>query len=129
MSRIGILVLAFAFCIFTYLPQSAQAFTGIMNDWQAYYDPCPDLVAADCTACHQNGFNLNSYGDDLLGFMDDGMNNEEAFAAAEPLDSDGDGYTNGQEIVVDCTFPWDASDHGTVAADDATWGQIKSLYR
>lgn len=129
MSRIGILVFAFAFCIFAYLPQSAQAFNGIGNDWEDYYNPCPDLVAQDCTVCHQNGNNLNSYADDLLVYMDDGMSNEEAFAAAESDDSDGDGYSNGQEIVVDCTFPWDGSDHGTVAADGAVWGQIKSLYR
>ena len=47
MSRIGILVFAFAFCIFASLPQSAQAFSGIMNAWQDYYNPCPELVAAD----------------------------------------------------------------------------------
>jgi len=44
------------------------------------------------------------------------MTNVEAFIDAESVDSDEDTYTNGQEIVVDCTFPWDDTSHGSVAA-------------
>lgn len=45
------------------------------------------------------------------------------------MDSDADGYTNGQEIVVDCTLPGNASDHGTVGSEDSTWDRIKAIFR
>ena len=112
------------------LPVTSQATSGIKDDWIAYYDPCPELVAANCNACHQNGFDYNVYGEDMRFRTDDlGMSNEEAFVDIEGLDSDGDGYTNGQEIVVDCTLPWDDGSMGTVAAEAARWAQVKALYR
>jgi hypothetical protein len=70
---------------------------------------------------------FNPYGSALENrIANQGMSNNAAFLAAESVDSDGDGYTNGQEIVVDCTFPWVASSHGTVADEVSTWGQIKA---
>lgn len=107
-----------------------QARRGIMDDWQTYYNVCQPLVTADCDACHQNGFDYNLYGEDMrIRIEDQGMSNIDAFIAIEDQDSDGDSFTNGQEIVVDCTFPWDASDQGTVPAAASTWGTIKVLFR
>ncbi len=130
MSKKVVIALALASCIIVNMPHSAQAFTGIMDDWQGYYNPCQTLVDFDCNACHQNGFDFNSYGEDLRVRIEDlSMSNIDAFVDAELEDSDGDGYTNGQEIVIDCTLPWDNSSQGVVADEGATWDQIKALYR
>jgi hypothetical protein len=60
-----------------------------------------------CITCHRNlngTGGLNSYGNDWKAFG----GNAAAYAAIEGRDSDGDGYTNIDEILVD-TFPGDAS--------------------
>lgn len=116
-------------CFVLGVQSHALAYSSIGDAWVDYYDACSDLVAADCTACHQNGFDFNPYGQVMKDRLDGGMNNIEAFVDVEPLDSDGDGYSNGQEIVVDCTLPWDGSDHGTVANEDSTWDRIKAIFR
>jgi hypothetical protein len=128
MKKITIVTLALAGCILLVAPQLALAYTSIMNDWDDYYSLCQPLVDASCTACHMNGFDFNPYGDDMKTALD-GATNIEAFLAIEATDSDSDGYSNGQEIVVDCTLPGDGSDHGTVANDLASWSQIKALFR
>lgn len=60
-----------------------------------------------CMTCHAssspNAQNLNPYGTDF------GANNHD-FAAVEPLDSDGDGFTNIDEINA-LTFPGDPEDN------------------
>ena len=129
MSRNRIVTLALASCILLSLPLNAQAFRPIMDDWQAYYSVCQPLVTLDCNACHMNGFDYNPYGDDLKTLIDGGMTNEEAFVAAEALDSDGGGATNGQEIVVACTAPGNPGDDPVVPNDTTVWSQIKALYR
>lgn len=130
MLRKSYISLALAGCMFLILPHAVQAKTGIMNDWQAHYNPCAILVAADCSACHTGGFGYNSYGEALrVRIADLNLTNVEAFIDAENLDSDGDGYSNGQEIVVDCTLPYDDTSHGTVAVTTSTWGHIKGLFR
>lgn len=61
-----------------------------------------------CNLCHNSpggGDARNSYG---LSYVSSGRN----FAAIENTDSDGDGYTNLQEIQ-SLTFPGDANDHPT----------------
>ncbi|MEN8692424.1 MAG: PKD domain-containing protein [Desulfobacterales bacterium] len=60
-----------------------------------------------CITCHRNldgKGGLNSYGSDWKG----AGGNVAAFSAIEDSDSDGDGYSNIDEILVD-TFPGDAS--------------------
>jgi len=60
-----------------------------------------------CVTCHRNlngTGGVNSYGKDWKA----SGSNPAAFAAIEDLDSDGDGYSNIDEILVD-TFPGDAS--------------------
>ena len=128
--RTGIALLSLALCLMISQPAPVLAFSGIMSDWQSYYNTCEDLNTASCTACHQNGFDYNPYGSALKTRMDGGMSNTEAFVDSEDVDSDGDGFTNGQEIVVDCTLPGDASSFGgPVASDGKTWDRIKALYR
>ena len=129
MKKIIIVTLALAGCMLLVVPQSALAFTSIKNAWVAYYNPCQPLVDANCTACHMLGTQMNPYGDDMKTAIVGGMTNEQAFVAIEPDDSDSDGYSNGQEIVVDCTLPGDELDHGTVADGQTSWGQIKALFR
>ncbi len=108
----------------------AFAFSGIQSDWQNYYNACPDLVTVSCNACHQNGFDFNPYGEALRHRIADlSMSNTAAFVDAEGVDSDGDGITNGQEIVVDCTLPGDASDVGTVPVETSSWDLVKACYR
>ncbi len=62
-----------------------------------------------CTVCHPGGntSQLNSYG---TAFANSGHN----YATIENLDSDGDGYTNLQEITARM-FPGDAASHPTTA--------------
>ncbi len=129
MKKTIILTLTLAGCMLLVVPQSALAFSSIMSDWVAYYNVCQPLADASCTACHMNGTDMNPYGDDMKTALDGGMTREEAFVAIEPVDSDLDGFTNGQEIVVDCTLPGDNSDFGPVANDQPSWGQIKALFR
>ena len=130
MQKYRMIVPILAGCVLLALPSQSLAFNGIMSDWQDYYNPCQDLVAADCNACHENGFDFNVYGEDLrIRIGDLNMSNTEAFIDAEGEDSDGDGFTNGQEIVVDCTRPWDPTDQGTVSADGLAWSSVKALFR
>lgn len=61
-----------------------------------------------CNLCHNSprgGDARNPYG---LSYVSSGQN----FAAIENMDSDGDGWTNVQEIK-SMTFPGDANDHPT----------------
>lgn len=130
MQKYRIIVPILAGCALLTMPTRSLAFRGIMTDWQAHYTPCQTLIDADCNACHENGFDYNFYGEDLkIRIGDLNMSNTEAFIDAENVDSDGDTYSNGQEIVVDCTLPWDDSDHGTVPADDTAWSEVKALFR
>jgi hypothetical protein len=129
MKKSVIVLLTLAACMLLFTPQSVLAFGSIGSDWVAFYTPCEPLVTASCTACHMNGTAFNPYGADLKTAIDGGMSRQEAFFAIEGDDSDLDGFTNGQEIVVDCTLPGDASEFGTVADVPTSWGQIKALYR
>lgn len=125
MTRKNLLVASLSLCLLTYAAGTAQATSSIKNNWKTRYaTACATLrTAADqCLICHTsssaNLSNLNSYGTLL-------MNNGRDFAAAEPIDSDGDGRTNLQEIMTDCTRPGDI----TSPTAGTTWGTIKSIYR
>ena len=121
MRNLTIFVSVLAFCSFLIPGDEAQAYTGIKNDWLAQYpDVCPDLVAIanDCSLCHGGGFSLNPYGSDLADASLD-------FAAIEDTDSDLDGRTNGEEILLDCKAPGDPA---SVPVDQATWSALKALF-
>ncbi len=125
MKRENLLALSLIFCLVGIMTGDALAFGSIGDSWNANYDTaCQTLVDATlqangCVLCHDAGFSLNPYGDTIGGFGVD-------WASIEGTDSDGDGRTNGEEILTDCTLPGDIA---SVPADGATWSAIKALYR
>ena len=121
MERITLATVALAGCMLLFLPRAADATSSYRNAWNNDYpDVCSALSDLSCSICHTEAPALNPYGQDIAGT--DGP-------SIENLDSDGDGYTNGQEILVDCTDPADATDHGTVPGTATAWGAVKTLFR
>lgn len=110
------------------------------NDAEKFLTAYPDAAATKldhCALCHSGGqyekkpgkwvsmgscqWCHYSYGYDGAGEIDDTMNqygvdykaadrNAAAVTSINTLDSDGDGYTNGEEIGA-CTFPGNTDDH------------------
>lgn len=118
-------IIAAAFLCVALAP-AAHANETIAADWLIYYpNACETLTDAlleanDCVLCHNPGADtLNAYGFDLSVV---GGN----FLTAEGFDSDGDGRTSGQEILLDCTLP---GDFGSVPVHDSTWSAVKALFR
>lgn len=72
---------------------------------------CRGFVVA-CTQCHTAPPSLNAYGLDILDALDGPYDTalDEALVAVENRDSDGDGLTNLEEIVLG-TKPGDATSH------------------
>lgn len=123
MKRIYVAAGALAACMLMLGPQAAHATSTYRNAWLAAYpNACSTLVTAanNCSLCHTSVPSRNPYGNDIRNSNG---------PAIESLDSDGDGYTNGQEILLDCTLPGVASSHGTVADEPSTWSRILALYR
>jgi hypothetical protein len=109
-----------AFCVILAAGEQAAATNTVKNNWLAQYpDVCSELVARanDCSLCHGGGFSLNAYATAI-------RDNSFDFEAVESLDSDGDGRTNGEEILNDCTAPGDE----TSPVDAATWSALKALF-
>jgi len=112
-------------CLLVTLGGEGVAFNSIGNNWAAEYPgACQTLQdarlsAQSCVLCHTPGFGFNAYGADLEA---NGAN----FAAVANMDSDGDGRTNVQEILEDCTLPGDGT---SVPVDADSWAAVKSLYR
>lgn len=111
-------------CLVGISATGALAYTSVGVNWQNNYpDTCPELQAAataamDCVLCHTSGFGMNAYGVDLENAGRD-------FSAIESMDSDGDGRTNGEEILIDCTLPGDS----VSPTDSSSFGHIKVLFR
>ena len=63
-----------------------------------------------CDTCHITKADRNPYGADMDAEMLAGATDEQALINIEPLDSDGDGYTNIDEINA-LTLPGDAADY------------------
>ena len=85
----------------------ALADTGALADFNARYPG--NAYGNSCTICHSSIPNTNPYGTDLVGEGATADNIPPAtFAAVEGLDSDGDGFTNIQEINAG-KFPGDAT--------------------
>ncbi len=122
MNRKHVALAALAFCILLGAPRGADATSTYSNQWRAAYPGvCTTLYNLSCSVCHTAVPALNAYGTDYL-------NQGLSATAIENLDSDGDGYTNGQEILVDCTNPASSASHGTVDEAGQTWSAIKALY-
>jgi hypothetical protein len=100
---------------------SARANEGIAGIWQLDYADvaCSMLLeaAADCSLCHTSVPEVNPYGQEIA---DAGF----GWFVVEPLDSDGDGRTNGEEIYIDCTLPGDAIS----PTETTSLSHIKALY-
>lgn len=76
-------------------------------------DQSSPLGEAKCGICHTTPPHRNPYGKDLKKLVDgspDGMLTSAMLKAVEGLDSDGDGYTNGEEIAQGF-LPGDPSNH------------------
>jgi hypothetical protein len=90
-------------------PQRAAAVSSYLTQARAQYPAIKGTTLDSCQLCHPSGgYTLNSYAQDFA-------NNGHSFTAIANLDSDGDGYTNIQEITA-LTFPGDAASHPGAAA-------------
>jgi hypothetical protein len=111
-------------CLVGISATQAVAYNSIGGNWRNNYpDACQELQdattnAMGCVLCHTPGDGFNPYGQDLK----DANRN---FAAIESVDSDGDGRTNGEEILIDCTLPGDSISPLEVNS----FGSIKVLFR
>ena len=96
-------------------PANVSANSNDMASVEAKY---PNIVGTridSCSLCHTSPPTLNAYG---AAYLAAGRNTA-AFAAIENTDSDGDGWTNIQEIMA-LTFPGDASDHPAASSPTPT---------
>jgi hypothetical protein len=107
--------------LFVFAAPAVMANGELAGVWLELYaeSTCLELLeaVADCSLCHTISFGLNPYGEDM-------QNNNNDPAVIGGSDSDGDGRTNDEEILEDCTLPGDA----TSAAQPMTWSLIKTLY-
>lgn len=96
----------------------ATANNGAFNDFNAHY---PGKSYNCTTLCHNgNPPALNPYGAALLANGATANSVSAAtFTAVEPLDSDGDGFTNGQEINAN-TYPGNPASHPAVTIGKIT---------
>ncbi len=96
---------------------SAYAVPGYLTSFEGAYPAAAGSRIDACQLCHVNanpysGSARNAYGSAYSG---NGYN----FKTIEPLDSDGDGYTNLAEITA-LTFPGNAADHPVAATGSLT---------
>ncbi len=92
-------------CVFSVLTLVVWA---AMNDQTLFTQRYPGSKLAGCSLCHTTAPALNSYGRDYK----EAGRNAAALGTIESKDSDGDGYTNLQEITAG-TKPYDATDKPT----------------
>jgi len=87
-------------------PARVRANAGGMATFVARYPSVVNSKLDSCTTCHTTAPATNSYGADYLLYGRNGP----ALVTMEPMDSDGDGWTNLLEIQ-DQKYPGDAADH------------------
>lgn len=100
-----------AFIAILLLAPQVMALPSYLKTFEKTYPEAAGSRIDACNLCHDSpggGDARNSYG---LSYA----SSEHNFAAIENTDSDGDGYTNLQEIQ-NLTFPGDANDHPTTQA-------------
>jgi hypothetical protein len=105
---VGLLLLfVSAFLVWLMRPVSVQAAGGDLTAFTMKYPATTNSKLNACTLCHvtTSPVVLNAYGAD---YKSHGRNTA-AFTAIQSLDSDGDGFTNLQEITAK-TFPGSAND-------------------
>jgi hypothetical protein len=87
---------------------------GAQGDFAAQYPTSP--LGSSCTICHTSVPTMNPYGAALKANGGTGGNIDPAtFTAVEGADSDGDGFTNAEEIAAG-TFPGDPNNFPAVPA-------------
>jgi hypothetical protein len=93
-------------------PTPAQANSGDLNTALSQYPQLNNTRLNSCSLCHSSNIpSLNPYG---AAYLSQGRSSA-ALKAIEALDSDGDGFTNVQEINA-LTFPGNANDKPAAAA-------------
>jgi hypothetical protein len=121
-----LITLSLTLCLLISVSSDGLAYSSYGPNFQAEYPgACETVLSAatseqNCMICHTSGFGLNGYGED---FNQNGRN----YAAIEGMDSDGDSYSNIQEILTDCSLPGDETSTVPVEAD--SWNSVKALYR
>lgn len=81
----------------------------------------------DCIVCHINTETRNPYGLDMEAYLAMGYSDMNALSIIEPYDSDGDGYTNFDEIMA-FTFPGDPSDAPLINCIAADVDRDRDMY-
>jgi hypothetical protein len=101
-----------------WMPSRSSATSSVKSTWSSVYPSSTLLATYDCTVCHSSGTSLNLYGSAILNEWNNlgGTSPAPAIRAVEPLDSDGDGYTNIAEITAN-TLPGNPASHPTGGTD------------
>jgi hypothetical protein len=108
----GILILSLILLLVRTSPVIASG--SLMTDFTDQYPNTAGTRLDSCSVCHTASIPaVNSYGDDY-------RTQGHSFPAVENMDSDGDGYTNLQEIMA-LTFPGDINDHPSGSSPTATY--------
>ncbi len=95
--------------VLTWSPKTAEAKSSYQSALRTSYPTLSGTKMDSCQTCHTNNVpDLNPYGQ---AYRDNGHN----FLALELLDSDGDGWSNIDEIRA-VTFPGDRADHPPAGA-------------
>lgn len=124
MKMTNLIKFSLVLCLVGLSASGALAYNNIGSAWRAFYpDTCQELQDAttngqDCILCHTASLGFNDYGQAVKDANDD-------FGSIENDDSDGDGRTNGEEILIDCSLPGDAAS----PVDLDSWGSVKVLFR
>lgn len=136
MRRNVIVILSLALCIVVSQVQTAEASLELRNAFRSNYSLTSGTnYDASCVACHPGNDpdQLNDYGSDILGALNGPGNPTEAEAidAVDLIDSDGDGFLNGREVLWYDTLPGDTNSFplDPVANTVSSWGQVKALFR
>jgi len=103
-------------------PNTAYAYSAYKSAFNTRYGTAGTRLDT-CNTCHGTTSPFNPYGDDVLAQLNTGKTIDQALAAIEPVDSDGDTFTNKVEIDAR-TFPGDATDHPTATAGTLSAGSV-----
>lgn len=87
--------------------------SGTVHGYSIDEDWVPNGNIIGCDGCHNNGFNLNSFG------LDYGNAGRQWTVALAQMDSDNDGFTNGQELL-DPAGEWSVGDPNPGSPSDVT---------
>ncbi len=84
----------------------AMATPNVLDTWKSTYPSSTLAKTASCNLCHTTAPTLNPYGEAIHK----AGTTAEKIKSVESLDSDGDGYTNLDEITAN-TLPGDPASH------------------